>query len=85
MDSLAFISEMTKSLAWPLVSVCIAFIFRRQLQALLGRIKKGKVGPAEFEFEEGVKGPTGVGEISDKGRSASSSADDWGTQTCRRT
>jgi hypothetical protein len=30
-------------------------LFRRQLQGLLTRIKKGKVGPAEFEFEQGVR------------------------------
>lgn len=55
MDSLTFIAEITKALAWPIVAVAISLVFRRQLQGLLARIKKGKVGPAEFEFEQGVR------------------------------
>lgn len=55
MDSLTFIAEITKALAWPLAAVLISLVFRRQLQGLLTRIKKGKVGPAEFEFEQGVR------------------------------
>lgn len=55
MDTLNFIAEITKALAWPIATVAISLIFRRQLQGLLTRIKKGKVGPAEFEFEQGVR------------------------------
>ena len=54
MDGLAFTAEMTKALAWPLASVVIAWIFRAQIEVLLVRMKKGKLGPAEFEFEQGV-------------------------------
>jgi hypothetical protein len=55
MDALTFIAEIAKALAWPAASVAIALIFRAQIQTLLLRVKKGKLGPAEFEFEEGVR------------------------------
>ncbi len=54
MDGLTFAAEMAKALAWPVASVAIALIFRAQIQVLLVRMKKGKLGPAEFEFEQGV-------------------------------
>ena len=54
MDWLTFVVEMSKSLAWPVASVLIAVLFREQIAALLARMKKGKVGPAEFEFDEAV-------------------------------
>ena len=55
MDTLTFIAEMTKPLAWPLAIVTIALVFRPQIRALLSRIKRGKFGPAEFVFEEEIK------------------------------
>jgi hypothetical protein len=54
MDILTFISEMVKSLAWPAASLIIAVVFRNELRTLLRRVTKGKVGPAEFEFEKTV-------------------------------
>lgn len=54
MDILTFIVELIKSLAWPVAAVIIAALFRAELRGLMKRIKKGKVGPAEFEFEEKV-------------------------------
>jgi hypothetical protein len=54
MNVLTFISDIVKALAWPIVSLVIAMVFRSELRALLHRIKKGKVGPAEFEFEETI-------------------------------
>lgn len=54
MDWLTFVVELVKATAWPLASLSIALIFRRQLRYLLGRVRKGKVGPAEFEFEQEV-------------------------------
>ena len=51
MDALTFIAEMIKALAWPLGGVAIALIFRQQLRALLTRMSKGRLGPAEFEFQ----------------------------------
>lgn len=55
MDLLTFIAELFKAGAWPVAAVSIALIFRKQIQALLVRLKKGKFGPAEFEFEEAVR------------------------------
>lgn len=51
MNVLTFIAELVKALAWPVAAVVIAAIFHRQISALLSRIRKGKIGPAEFEFE----------------------------------
>ena len=52
MDALTFIAELAKAGAWPLVTVVVVLIFRSELRKLLGRIRKGKVGSAEFEFEQ---------------------------------
>lgn len=55
MDWLTFIVELLKATAWPVAAIVIAFLFRRQIRDLLTRIKKGKIGPAEFEFEQDVR------------------------------
>ena len=55
MDILTFIAELVKAAAWPLTVVSLALLFKEQLRALFSRIRKGKVGSAEFEFEHGVK------------------------------
>ena len=54
MDTLTFITEIVKALAWPVAALIIAVVFRSELRGLMHRMKKGKVGPAEFEFEETV-------------------------------
>lgn len=55
MDTLLFIAELSKALAWPLAAFGIALLFRKQLVELLRTVKRGKVGPAEFEFEREIK------------------------------
>jgi hypothetical protein len=55
MNNLEFIAALVKALAWPLATTIIAIIFRSQISALLSRIRKGKIGPAEFEFEREVQ------------------------------
>lgn len=55
MDLLTFIVELIKAIAWPVAAIVIALLFRDQIIALLKRLKKGKIGPAEFEFEEDVR------------------------------
>lgn len=47
--------KLLGSIAWPMAAVYIAFIFRKELAALLTRLKKGKWGSAEFEFENYVR------------------------------
>jgi hypothetical protein len=54
LDWLTFLVEMTKALAWPLVTLAVAIHFRGELRSLLHRVRKGKVGLAEFEFEQAV-------------------------------
>lgn len=55
MDWLTFVAEMVKAAAWPMAAVAIALIFRPQLRTLLGRLNKGRLGPAEFEFERELR------------------------------
>lgn len=52
MDWLTFVAEMVKAAAWPAAVVAIALVFRPQLRALLTRMSRGRLGPAEFEFEQ---------------------------------
>jgi hypothetical protein len=54
MDWLTFSVEITKALAWPLVTLAVLIAFRVEFRALLQRVRKGKVGSAEIEFEETV-------------------------------
>jgi hypothetical protein len=55
MDILTFIAAIIKATAWPVAVVVIVLVFRKQLIALLSRIRKGKFASAEFEFEQGVE------------------------------
>lgn len=55
MDALTFTVEIFKAAAWPVAALVLALLFRREIKALLGRARRGKVGPAEFEFEETVR------------------------------
>lgn len=55
MDWLTFIAEIVKGVAWPTIALFALLVFRRELAALLGRLKKGKIGGAEFEFEDAVE------------------------------
>ncbi|PZN71654.1 MAG: hypothetical protein DM484_25895 [Candidatus Methylumidiphilus alinenensis] len=52
MDKLTFISEIIKSLAWPLVAITGICVFRNEIKRLISKIKKGKIGTSEFEFEK---------------------------------
>jgi hypothetical protein len=54
MDWLTFVVEVVKATAWPFVGLVAILMFRRELRGLLQRVKKGKVGTAEFEFEDRV-------------------------------
>lgn len=54
MDTLTFIVEMSKALAWPIAAITLGSVYRTEFRSLLTKLKKGKVGPAEFEFEQAV-------------------------------
>ncbi len=55
MDSLTFIAEITKSLAWPIVMTIGLFLFRPEIKHLLLRLRRGKIGATELEFEKEVE------------------------------
>lgn len=55
MDALTFSAELVKATAWPITTVVVAILFRTEFRALLGRLRKGKVGSAEFEFQKEIK------------------------------
>ncbi len=55
MDAPTFIVELVKATAWPATIVAVAILFRTEFRALLNRLRKGKLGPAEFEFEKAVR------------------------------
>lgn len=55
MDVLQFVAELAQALAWPLTVLVLGFLFRAEIRLLLGRMKKGKVGAAELEFEVAVR------------------------------
>lgn len=52
---LDFIAKLAASLGWPLAVIIIVFLLRIQLTELLTRLRKGKIGNAEFEFAEDVR------------------------------
>jgi hypothetical protein len=54
MDVLTFIAKLVEAASWPVTSITLALIFRTEIHVLLQRLKKGKVGLAEFEFDEAV-------------------------------
>lgn len=58
MDPLTFVAEVLRSSMWPAVAIVGICVFRKELRALLGQIKKGKVGAAEFEFERALPSST---------------------------
>jgi len=51
MDALTFVAKLFKAGAWPIAVVALALLFRTKIEELLTRLTKGKLGPAEFEFE----------------------------------
>lgn len=55
MGALQFVAELVQALAWPLTVLVLGLLFRAEIRGLLGRMKKGKVGAAELEFEVAVR------------------------------
>lgn len=51
-SALQFIASLVNSLAWPLVVVAIALVFRVQIRRLMtGQIRRLRAGPVEMEFD----------------------------------
>jgi len=55
MDVLAFIAKLVEALAWPLASVVLVALLRREIRSLLPFVKRFKAGPLEAEFEREVR------------------------------
>lgn len=59
MDILTFLSSIINSLAWPIVTIAIVFILKKEISELLGRIKKIKHKESEidlaFEINSAIK------------------------------
>lgn len=53
MNWLGFVAAVIQALVWPLLALAVAWIFRRQIKALMSeRPKRLKAGPVEVEFWE---------------------------------
>ncbi len=55
MDTLTFITKLVEALAWPVATLALVLLLRKQIVDLLPYVKKLKAGPVEAEFEREVK------------------------------
>ena len=55
MDPLTFISKLVESLAWPISSIMLVLLLRKELKVLLPFVKRLKAGPVEAEFDRDTK------------------------------
>lgn len=54
MDNNTLASNIIESLAWPVTALIVLALFRKELSALIRRIRKGQFGDASVEFEVAV-------------------------------
>ena len=55
MDTLTFIAELVKALAWPLTVMIILLLLRRQIAALIPALQRFRYRDLEFEFNREVQ------------------------------
>ncbi len=55
MDCLTFVASLVESLAWPAVTLILAFALREHVSRLLGLVSKLRAGPIEAEFAREVQ------------------------------
>jgi hypothetical protein len=55
MDTNTFIAKLVEYLAWPVASVFLIALLRKELRTLLPQVRKLKAGPIEAEFERGAE------------------------------
>lgn len=55
MDCLTFISKTIESLAWPIASIVLVVLLRKEISKLAPFLKRLKAGPLEAEFERDVQ------------------------------
>jgi len=54
MDTLTFIAKLVEFSAWPIASVAVILLLRKEIRRLLLLVRKLKAGPIEAEFEREV-------------------------------
>lgn len=55
MDTLTFVFKLIEAVAWPVASVALVAILRKEIRGILPLLKRIKAGPLEAEFEREVK------------------------------
>lgn len=55
MDTLTFITKISEALAWPIASVMLVVLLRKEIRTLAPLIRRLKAGPVEAEFERGAE------------------------------
>lgn len=53
-NALTFIAKLVEFLAWPFATVLVVLLLRKDIQRLLGLVRRLKAGPVEAEFEREV-------------------------------
>lgn len=51
-DTLTFITKLCEALGWPITSIALVVVLRREIRLLLPSLRKFKAGPVEAEFEK---------------------------------
>ena len=54
MDILTFITKLCETLGWPVASIVLVALLRKEIRLLLPSLRKFKAGPLEAEFERGT-------------------------------
>jgi hypothetical protein len=54
LDHFTFITKLVEALAWPLASIILIALLRKEIRLLLPTLRKLKAGPVEAEFERGT-------------------------------
>jgi hypothetical protein len=54
LDTLTFIAKLVEHAAWPLAGITAVWLLRKEVQGLLGAIRRLKAGPVEVEIEKVV-------------------------------
>ena len=55
MDTYTFTSKLVEYLAWPIASVLLIALLRKELRSLLPQVRRLKAGPIEAEFERSAE------------------------------
>ena len=55
MDPFTFVAKLVEVLAWPLSSIALIALLRREIRRLIPLLKRVKAGPLEAEFEREIK------------------------------